>query len=149
MKILLVVLTITQLSTCQNRNNMKADLAAVLGSKKKLDVYNIQYSPTDSSFYKGYGMLGKRRLDHTQIEKLLSCLKDSANYLMDRNKGCVLAANYGAKVKNDSNDYVIFIGKDPCLKLMVLDRLTNEEVVSDLSDENTIVPFFDTLFAAK
>jgi len=149
MKIIIPLLVLCNVLTCKNSTKMEADFKHTLERKKKLSVYEVGYSenkPVDTSFYKGYWVKQKKVITRRSIETLIGLVSDSANYSPDRSKNCVLAANYGVKVTDDSLNYIVFIGKQPCMKILILDERLKSETVFDLTDHNTIIPFFDSLF---
>lgn len=149
MKILFCILVLINLSTCTNSKKVEKDFSLLLEQKKKLEVYELTYGDhhlKDSLFYEGYGIKDKHMLNWKAITILLSSLKDSNNYLTDRSRNCVLAAKYGIKLASDSINYIVFIGKQPCMKISILNPEEKLEKIFDLSDSNTIIPFFDSLF---
>lgn len=138
--------------TCRKSASMEKDFRHIIERKKQLRVYEIAYSdnnPKNKLFYKGYSISGEKLIGRKSIQALAGLIKDSANYLMDRSQNCVLVAHYGLKLNDDSLQYRVFIGKQPCLKILILNEKSNTETVYDLSDNNSIIPFFDSLFIKK
>jgi hypothetical protein len=137
---------------CSKNSRIEADFRLMMENRKHLSVYEIMYSDQRKKqkiFSKGYSIEGEKVIDIKTIQELAGLIKDSTNYLTDRSKNCVMVANYGIKLSGDSLSYLLFIGKDPCLKILVLNERMNTERVYDLTDNNNIVPFFDSLFLSK
>jgi hypothetical protein len=131
---------------------METDFKHIMERKKQLSIYDIQYStnrPNEKLFYKGYSIEGEKVIGRKTILTLTNLIKDSGNYITDRSQNCVMVAHYGIKLEADTLKYRVFIGKQPCLKMLVINEPLNTETVFDLSDKNTIIPFLDSLFARK
>jgi hypothetical protein len=128
---------------------MKTDIYSTLGNQKKLMLYQVNYGeikPGDSAFFEGYSVKNTKWLNRDSVKLLNKLFADSSNFITDKSKNCVLAASYGFKVSNDSANYVVFIGDDPCKKVLILNQTKNTETILDLADSNSITPFIKKAF---
>lgn len=132
--------------SCAPRNTSDK---AVETSEQTLTIAKIKYgdsSITTNMFYDGFEIIQDKQIDQHSFLKLEEILKDSTNYLKNKSKNCPSVPEYGFKLRTSNAVSLIFISKEPCLKITILNNENKNEIIRDLTENNNIIPFLDSLF---
>ncbi|MBN8641239.1 MAG: hypothetical protein J0L86_05435 [Flavobacteriales bacterium] len=135
---------------CATKNNSSNNLTVEFDKIAETYIYKIKYDNEGTKgqlFYEGYSVIDAKKIEKQQFKEFKELLNDSTNYSNDNSKNCPAIPQYGFKIKQDSSEFIFFIGKNPCAKIIILNTQTKNEVTKDLIDTNTIIPFFEDNFA--
>jgi len=136
------------LVTCNKIGPLKYDIYHSALQQDSLNIFKIRYALNGdgrTTFYDGYSIEDSVRIGRKEIIKLVNAFKDSSNFNKIISKNCVLIPKYGIKIKSDSGEVILFIGKQPCMKLSILQTMNQVERTTDLSNES-ILNKLDSLF---
>jgi hypothetical protein len=136
-------------ASCNKQRKVFDTFKNAIDRQKSVVIYKLKFensSKGSSKFSEGYLVEDSIFIDEEDYNKLRSAFFDPANYSYSNSKGCVLVAKYGLKIVNSNSNYTVFIGADPCTKLMILENVNKGEFVVDLIEKNTIIPTIESSF---
>ncbi len=154
MKYLYFIIAILCLSfKCdKNKNDKYKDpFIKSLYSKDTLIMHQLQYRNNQNLalFHNNYQIIASKKILKKDILLLKNLLQDSTNFDTLKSKNCVLIAQYGFDLHSDSSNYQIYFGKEPCAKILFYNEKLQTEIIKDLQETNTILPFIDRIFSIK